>query len=137
LFSTTDAREKSRGRKLSKSSKRSKSEQSLKVRESVRKSVDKLTDIPSSSPASEAGKENMGSGTDRFPKEQRKRSIFSHLGKVDDDFVDRILKVHVHGADELITDINVRNPLVRVSIIGRIRCGNLSRYKDWKVCCKE
>ena len=46
-------------------------------------------------------------------------SIFSHLGKNESDFVDQILKIHIHGADELITDVNIRNPLVRVSLIGK------------------
>ena len=46
------------------------------------------------------------------------QSIFSHLGKNESDFVDQILKIHIHGADELITDVNIRNPLVRVSLIG-------------------
>lgn len=90
-----------------------------KGRASVRKSVESLKKSQVVLPAgSEASKENASPATNQIPKEDVKHSIFSHLGKTETDFVDRILKVHIHGADELITDVNVRNPLVRVSLIG-------------------
>lgn len=106
-----------RGRALSKkrNSKKSNSDLSL-GKNDKRKEV--LMVLPELSPAVEIAKEFTVPASDQKKEKDRNHSIFSNLGKTDADFVDRILKVHIHGADELITDVNIRSPLVRVSLIG-------------------
>jgi hypothetical protein len=100
----------------------------------MRRSAESLKEGQVVLPAgSEASKENASPATNQLPKDETKQSIFSHLGKTEADFVDRILKVHIHGADELMTDVNVRNPLIRVSLIGRQILNEFYRYEYRKV----
>ena len=109
-------RSESRGRKTTRTPERRKSS-----RKSIKGEIKKEKDLPN--PPVESAVELKAADVPAEPEKpiSKPKSIFNHIGKTTADFNDHIISVKIHSADALATNLNVRHPLVRVSLIGMYR----------------